>query len=178
MSGREEEVAPLDGVIPRVWREGRPHLMTILGAPGVGKTRLFQEIVVSLPPSVTVRQGRSLPYGGTAVWSVGEIIRAACGIPGRDPLPVMTEKVKERGGDLWGEERETAEAGQITPHLARILNIRGLAVDPTPEGSREDLFWALRRYFERLASRAPLILAFEDLHLGDAGPLDPLQSGG
>lgn len=175
MIGREEEVGLLNGVIHRVMREGRPHLMTILGAPGVGKTRLFQEILALLPPSVTVRQGRSLPYGSTALWSVGEIIRADCGILRSDPLPVMTEKVQQRVADLWGEERETAEAGQITTHLARILNIRGLAVDPTPEGSREDLFWALRRYFERLASRAPLILAFEDLHWGDAELLDLIE---
>ncbi|MGH2452974.1 MAG: adenylate/guanylate cyclase domain-containing protein [bacterium] len=175
MIGREEEVALLNGVIHRVIREGRPYLVTILGEPGVGKTRLFQEISALLPPTVAVRQGRSLPYGSTALWAVGEIIRADCGVLRSDPLALMTEKVQQRVADLWGEERESGEARQITAHLARILGIRGLAADPTPEGSREDLFWALRRYFERLAGRAPLILAFEDLHWGDGELLDLIE---
>jgi class 3 adenylate cyclase/tetratricopeptide (TPR) repeat protein len=175
MIGREEEVTLLNGVIQRVIREGRPHLVTILGAPGVGKTRLFQEILALLPPSVAVRQGRSLPYGSTALWAVGEILRADCGILRSDSLSLMTEKAQRRVAELWGEERETGEARQITTHLARILGIRGLSPGPTAEGSREDLFWALRRYFERLAGRAPLILAFEDLHWGDAELLDLIE---
>jgi len=175
MIGREEEVTLLNGVIQRVIREGRPHLVTILGEPGVGKTRLFQEISALLPPSVTVRLGRSLPYGSTALWAVAEIIRSDCGVLRSDTLALMTEKVQQRVADLWGQESETGEARQITTHLARILGIRGLSADPTPEGSREDLFWALRRYFERLAGRAPLILAFEDLHWGDAELLDLIE---
>ncbi|MGH2627938.1 MAG: ATP-binding protein, partial [Anaerolineales bacterium] len=175
MIGREEEVALLNGVIQRVIREGRPHLVTILGAPGVGKTRLLQEILALLPPSVAVRQGRSLPYGSTALWAVGEIIRTDCGILRSDPPVAVTEKVRRRVAELWGEEPESGEPQQITTHLARILSIRGLSTDPSPEGSREDLFWALRRYFERLAAGAPVILAFEDLHWGDTELLDLIE---
>lgn len=172
MIGREEEFVLVQGLLQRVTRERRPYLVTIIGTPGVGKTRLFEEVQASLPPSVTVRQGRSLPYGSTSLWAVGEIVRSDCGILRSDPVPVLTQKLQQRIDDLLGEERGTGEARQIMAQLARVLAVRGLEPDAAREGSREDLFWALRRYLERLASRDPLILAFEDLHWGDAELLD------
>ncbi len=172
MIGREEEFALVRGLLQRVIREQRPYLVTILGMPGVGKTRLFEELQASLPPSVSVRHGRSLPYGSTSLWAVGEIVRSDCGILRSDPVPVLTQKLQQRIDDLLGEERGTGEARQIMAQLARVLAVRGLEPDAAREGSREDLFWALRRYLERLASRDPLILAFEDLHWGDTELLD------
>lgn len=173
MIGREEEFSLVQGLLQRVIRERRPYLITIAGAPGVGKTRLLEEVQASLPPSVTVRQGRSLPYGSTSLWAIGEIIRADCGILRSDPPAAVTQKLEQRIADLLGEG--TGEARQITTQLARILAVRRLETDAGEEGSREDLFWALRRHFERLAGQAPLILAFEDLHWGDTELLDLIE---
>jgi len=173
--GREEELALLQGVIQRVLRERRPYLVTLLGAPGVGKTRLLEEMLLALPAAVTVRQGRSLPYGSTALWAVAEIIRADCGILRSDSLESMTGKLEARIDELWGGERESGEARQIAVHLARVLNIPGLASDLAPESSREDLFWALRRYVEQVAAHGPLLLVFEDLHWGDVELLDLIE---
>ena len=172
MIGREEELAVVQGLLQRVMRERKPHLITIIGSPGVGKTRLFEEIAASPPASMTLRHGRSLPYGNTSLWAVGEIVRSDCAILRSDSVPVMTQKLQQRIDDLVGDERDTGETRQITVQLARVLAARGLEADAAQESSREDLFWGLRRYLERLANRAPLMLVFEDIHWADAELLD------
>src|SRR5207302_1117279 len=59
-------------------------LVTIVGEPGVGKSRLCAELLGYLekrPGLVRWRQGRCLPYGeGIAFWALGEIVKAQCGI--------------------------------------------------------------------------------------------------
>ncbi len=175
MIGREEEFALLRGLLQRVLRERRPHLVTIVGMPGVGKTRLFEELVASLPPSVTVRQGRSLPYGSTALWAVGEIVRSDCGILHTDSLPLMVQKLHRRIDDLFGVVGDLGEVRQTAAQISRVLAIRRSEVETATEGTRDELFWALRRYFERLASSTPVILTFEDLHWGDPELLDFIE---
>jgi len=172
MIGRDEELALLQGLLRRVIRERRPYLVTIIGPPGVGKTRLFEELQASLPPSVAVRQDRCLPYGSAALWPVAEIVRADCGILTTDPLPVMTRKLEDRINELAGEGRE---ARPLARHLARLLGIPAQGPGAAQDGSREDLFWALRRYFERVAAGSPLVLGFEDIHWGDAELLDFIE---
>ncbi len=172
MVGREDELQLLQGLLHRVIREGQPYLVTIVGMAGVGKTRLFEELRAVLPPSVIVRQDRSLPYGSTALWSVGEMVRADAGILLDDPLPLMAEKLQRHLDALLGEARDSVEGRQLTAHLARVLGMPTRDGETAHDGSREDLFWALRRYFERLADQGPLILGFEDLHWGDTELLD------
>lgn len=173
MIGRDGEFALLQGFLQRVIRERKTHLISILGPPGTGKTRLVQELRRSLPSSMLVHQGRCLAYGSTSLWAVGEIVRADCGILRSDPLPAVADKLKRRIASLMGDE--TGEGRQIIAHLASVLAVRGLEVEASPEGSREELFWALRRYFERLAGQAPLALVFEDLHWGDTELLEFIE---
>jgi class 3 adenylate cyclase/tetratricopeptide (TPR) repeat protein len=175
MVGREEELKLLHGLLHRVIRERSPYLVSIIGMPGVGKTRLLAEFQAGLPTSVILRQDRSLSYGSTALWSVGEIVRADAGILLEDPLPVIAEKLEHRLDRLLGEARDQREGRQLRAHLARVLAIPSLDGETAHDGSRENLFWALRRYFERLAAQGPLILGFEDLHWGDAELLDFIE---
>ncbi len=175
MIGRDEEFGLLRGLLQRVLRERRPHLVTIVGTPGVGKTRLFEELVASATPSVIIRHGRCLPYGSTALWAVGEILRTDCGILHTDPLTVITQKLERRIDDLLGEGRAAGEARQIQAQLAGVLAIRRPAADTTADGSRDELFWALRRYFEHLANRTASVLTFDDLHWGDPELLDFIE---
>ncbi len=174
MIGRDGEFGLLQNVGQRAFRERRPHLVTIVGAPGVGKTRLCEELVASLPPTVVTRYGRCLPYGSTALWAVGEIIRSDCGVLHNDPLPAIAQKLERRIQDLLGKEG-AAEARQVQAQLAGMLAIRAPQPDTIAEGSRDQLFWALRRYFEHLATMSPLVLAFDDLHWGDPELLDFIE---
>jgi class 3 adenylate cyclase/tetratricopeptide (TPR) repeat protein len=170
MTGRDDELGLLRMLFNRVLHERRPHLVTVLGIPGVGKTRLFEELTATLPDA-GVRVGRSLPYGSTSLWAVGEIIRADCAILRSDPQEMIRRKLLDRGADLFADSPRRAETNHITAQLGRVLALPP-AEDVPVDDSREGLFWALRRYFEALAAQRPLILAFEDIHSGDPELLD------
>jgi predicted ATPase len=75
--GREHELALLRDLFRRVVGERNPQLVTLLGEPGVGKSRLVQEFlgyVDELPELVYWRQGRCLPYGeGITFWALAEV---------------------------------------------------------------------------------------------------------
>src|SRR5439155_13439289 len=81
--GRERELELLLGVV------GSPsRLVTLVGPPGLGKTRLLRELCRALAareePFVW-RQGRCLPYGdGVTFWALGEIVKAQAGILASD----------------------------------------------------------------------------------------------
>ena len=77
--GREYELGVLESLFERVTREGRPHLVTLVGEAGVGKSRLLRELGARVVAEgrAEVRTGRCLPYGSSIVyWAVGEVVRA------------------------------------------------------------------------------------------------------
>ena len=83
--GREEELALLRGTLTRVVREREPQLVTLVGVPGIGKSRLvfelFQTIETGEHGLVFWRHGRSLPYGdGVTFWALREMVKAQAGI--------------------------------------------------------------------------------------------------
>src|SRR5205823_3078158 len=59
--GRDEELAVLSGIWSRVMREAQPHLVTVLGDPGLGKSRLVAEFEKRLDGTARVIHGRCLP---------------------------------------------------------------------------------------------------------------------
>ena len=85
MVGRESERALLQHAYERTVGERACHLFTILGAAGVGKSRLTSEFLDAVGESSTVVQGRCLPYGdGITYWPVLEVVRML----GEDPASV------------------------------------------------------------------------------------------
>jgi len=76
--GREEEASLLTSLVDRVEREGRPHLVTVIGQAGVGKSRLLRELMINLAESddpPTIRRGQCPPYGaGIAYWALAEVL--------------------------------------------------------------------------------------------------------
>ncbi|TML49854.1 MAG: guanylate cyclase, partial [Actinobacteria bacterium] len=82
--GRERELDVLTGALDRVRKDLSPQLVTLVGVPGIGKSRLIAELfqIVDADPELIVwRQGRSLPYGeGLSYWAVAEIIKSQLGI--------------------------------------------------------------------------------------------------
>ena len=75
----------LSDALERVRRERSPQLVTIVGVPGIGKSRLVAELfrLIDEDPNGPDhwRQGRSLPYGdGVTFWALGEMVKAQAGI--------------------------------------------------------------------------------------------------
>jgi class 3 adenylate cyclase len=169
--GREVELGRLGDALARV-RAGRsPRQVTLVGAPGIGKSRLVAELLAAVdaePELTTWRQGRSLPYGeGVTFWALGEMVKAQAGILETDAADQAAAKLAAMAADLLGDP---AEARWVEGHLRPLV---GLAGDAGPGLDRQpEAFAAWRRLLEALAAQGPTVLVFEDLHWADDALLD------
>ena len=158
--GRQRELDQLVDAFERARQDRSSQLVTIVGVPGIGKSRLVAELlahVESLPDLVYWRHGRSLPYGeGVTFWALGEMVKAHAGIVENDPPATVERKLSEAIGEVVGEPDRRWVESKLRPLL-------GLGGDEAG-GERADSFAAWRRFFESLADRHPLVLVFEDLH--------------
>jgi len=161
--GREREVALLEEVLQRVERERRCELVSVLGAPGAGKSRLVAEFVASAGPRATVVEGRCLPYGeGITFWPVIEMVTQAAGIEEADPPDDVRKKVAALLPE--GDQRDA-----IADHLSALLGAG------EGGGALQELFWAVRRFLEALAADRPLIAVFDDIHWAEPSLLDLVE---
>lgn len=166
--GRARELELLVSTLARVREERAPQLVTLVGVPGIGKSRLVRELLAAVerdPALVRWRQGRSLPYGeGVTFWGLAEIVKAQAGILESDAPAQAEEKL---GRAVAAAATDPAEAQWLARHLGPLV---GLGADGT---SRQDeAFGAWSRFLEALAADRPLVLVFEDLHWADDAMLD------
>ncbi len=167
--GRDSELALLGESFARALREPSAQLVTVVGEPGVGKSRLvweFREEIDRGPDLVRWRQGRCLPYGeGITFWALGEIVKAEAGVLETDSPAQALEKLTHSVAETVEDESERA---WFTERLAPLVG----AQDDVASVGREEAFSAWRRYLEALAAQRPTILVLEDLHWADAALLD------
>ncbi|MGY1688084.1 ATP-binding protein [Geodermatophilus sp. SYSU D00867] len=138
-------------------------LVTVVGDPGIGKTRLADELVARLAGRGRVLSGRCRPYGeGITFWPVVEVLRDAAGIAATDPP---------------AQARDKAAALLPPGHTSALVMARlaGLLGDSEAQASVPELFWAIRRYLETLAATGPLVVLFDDVHWGEPTFLQLLQ---
>jgi class 3 adenylate cyclase/tetratricopeptide (TPR) repeat protein len=162
--GRDRELRLLQDTFERMVGESEIQLVTIIGEPGVGKTRLLAEFrawVDDRPELVYWRQGRCLPYGdGITFWALGEIVKAHAGILESDD-PAQAEN--KLGQTLMGVD----DAEWLQTRLAPLVGLAGGG-----DTDREESFRAWLRFIESIAGRGPLVLLFEDLHWADDALLE------
>jgi class 3 adenylate cyclase/tetratricopeptide (TPR) repeat protein len=168
--GRERELAAVHDAFDRARHARTPQLLTLVGVPGIGKSRLVYElaqIVEADPELITWRQGRCLAYGdGVTLWALGEIVKAQAGILEQDPPDQVVEKLRLASEDVL----PSGEATWVGSHLLALV---GLAEETELGGNRRnEAFSAWRRFFEGLAEQRPVVLVFEDLHWADEALLD------
>jgi class 3 adenylate cyclase/tetratricopeptide (TPR) repeat protein len=169
--GREQELDVLLAALARVRSESSSQLVTLVGVPGIGKSRLVVELLAAVdtdPELIFWRQGRSLPYGeGVTFWALAEIVKAQAGILETDSAEAAVEKLRRTIQDLVADR---SEADWVESHLRPLV---GLEDEAQTGGDRQaEAFGAWRRFFEHLAERSPLVLVLEDLHWADDGLLD------
>jgi class 3 adenylate cyclase/tetratricopeptide (TPR) repeat protein len=168
--GRERERTLLVDTLERAESERTPQLVTLVGVPGIGKSRLVYELFEELERRSelrTWRQGRSLPYGeGISFWALGEMVKAQAGILEGDEPDTVATKLDAAVGEVVPADEADWVAGWLRPLVGLEVG-RELLRD-----RRDESFTAWRRFFEGLADRRPLVLAFEDIHWADDGLLD------
>jgi class 3 adenylate cyclase len=167
--GRTRELALLVEMWERATTERTPHLVTVLGVAGVGKTRLAMEFARTAESSggLPVR-GRSLPYRDSSAYGAfAAHVKQLCRIFESDPRDVAMTKLRERVGTLL----EPGLAEEVTGHLAILIGLD----TSTSVADRETLFFSVRCFIEAVARDQPLMLIFEDLHWADGSLLDLVE---
>jgi len=146
--GRDEELRLLDEAFERAVEDRSCRLFTVLGPPGIGKSRLAAELLTLAGERATTAVGRCLPYGeGITFWPLAEVLSSL--------------------GDL------DEVLGDDAAHVRGLLG--GLTGDAPATGSSEEAFWAVRRALEACARRRPLVVCLEDLHWAEPTLLDLLE---
>jgi class 3 adenylate cyclase/tetratricopeptide (TPR) repeat protein len=166
--GRERERNLLADALAHARAEQAAQLVTLVGVPGIGKSRLVAELfqIIEAEPELTSwRQGRSLPYGErVSFWALGEIVKAHAGILESDDTATAEEKLGAMVAGLAEDERE---GDWLTRHTRPLVGLEG-----AERTEREEAFAAWRRLLEAAAEQRTLVLVFEDLHWADDGLLD------
>ncbi len=165
-------------------REERPHLVTVIGQAGVGKSRLLRELTTTLEASdetPIIRSGHCPPYGaGIAYWALVEVLREEFELFDTDTPATAWEKLRSGVQALMDEVGEPDAGERNAALLAVPLGIETPeesqpADADDPQRMREALFSAARGVIEGIATRRPLVLAIDDIHWADEGMLDLLD---
>jgi class 3 adenylate cyclase/tetratricopeptide (TPR) repeat protein len=166
--GRERERDLLADALARARTEQSAQLLTLVGVPGIGKSRLVAELFQITDADeeiISWRQGRSLPYGErVSFWALGEIVKAHAGILESDDAATAEEKLHAMMETLT---EDATEREWLARHTRPLVGLEG-----AERTEREEAFAAWRRLLEAAAERRPLVLVFEDLHWADDGLLD------
>jgi class 3 adenylate cyclase len=151
MVGREQELDLLRDAFSQARRDRSCQLLTLLGAAGVGKSRLAHEFLATLE-GTSVVQGRCLSYGeGITYWPVVEALK-----------------------QLLGDQPQARLAELGTDELA-AETILGVLGEGEAVGSTDEIAWAVRKLFEAAAGDQPLVVAIDDVHWGESALLDLIE---
>jgi class 3 adenylate cyclase len=158
--GRDEEVRQLQDAYGRAVDRDEPELVTIVGDPGVGKTRLARELwqwLGTRSPEPLRRTGRCLSYGqGITYWPLAEVLREHFGLLDTDRPEVVMDKL----------------AGREILGLTLGLDVAG---DLHPLTVRDRLHDAWLELLEELAREQPLVVLIEDVHWAEDDLFDLLE---
>lgn len=162
--GRQVDLALLKGFYAKGVDEESVQVVTVVGEPGLGKSRIVSELARHLddqPDLINWRQGRCVPYGeGVTFWALSEIVKSHAGILDSDPHDLASSKL----------ERVLPEGPERQWFHQRLLPLLG--IEASSGATRSELFTAWRRFIESIAEADPTVVVFEDLHFADQAMLD------
>jgi class 3 adenylate cyclase len=162
--GRDRELELLDRAFEGVVYDRACRLVTVLGSAGVGKSRLVQEFLSRRGEEATIVRGRCLSYGeGITFWPVKSVISQAAGLSGEESQRAAQEKIRS----------VVAPAPDADLIVERVTETIGVA---EPVAGHRGTSWAIRRFFEELANRRPLIVVFDDLQWAEPTFLDLVEA--
>jgi predicted ATPase len=141
----------------------------VLGAPGVGKSRLTAEFTQRIASrGGRVVRGRCLPYRERSAYGAFAMqVKELADIYDSDDVAVATEKLRTLVERLVGKEEAEAVAG----HIAILLGFETKATTP----DRDSLFQSVRVFVEAGARDEATAFVFEDIHWADPALLDLIE---
>jgi predicted ATPase/DNA-binding SARP family transcriptional activator len=161
--GREAELAELVAGLEEALA-GRGRLYLLVGEPGIGKSRLAEELAShARTRGARILVGRCWEAGGApAYWPWVQSLRAY---------------VREREPDRLRAELGTvaAEVAQLVPELQELFPNLATAPPLEPGGARFRLFDATAMFLRNASASRPILLVLDDLHAADAPSLLLLQ---
>ena len=161
--GRERELGSLSNAYEGICLDRAARLVTVIGAAGVGKSRLVDEFLDSLPDDATVVTGRCLPYGdGITFWPLKEVIGQAAGLN-------ESEGSDEARGRVRALVGSAPDADLIVDRVAETVGL----TDAIPE--HKGTSWAVRRLFEELARDRPLVVVIDDIQWAEVTLLELVE---
>jgi class 3 adenylate cyclase/tetratricopeptide (TPR) repeat protein len=168
MIGRAPELQLLATLWDKVRADHRPHIVTVIGPPGIGKSRLVRELQPTLEADGVFLKGRCRPYGETTGFGAfGQQVQQLAGVYETDPSATARTKLADTVATLF----PAGEADEVSDHLAVLL---GLSDEGAPD--KQLLFYSVRRFVEALGGRGPTVLFFEDIHWAEPALLELLDS--
>ena len=170
MVGRARELEVLNGIWERVAAERRPHLVTVFGPAGIGKSRLALELMELVgSQDGRVLRGRSMPYGTSSPYGAfAQHVKQVAKVYDSDELADARAKLSAAVASLAGADAAEDHAA----HLSLLIGF-----DPGGDvPDRETLFFSARLFVESLGAAGPTLLLFEDIHWADASLLDLIEA--
>jgi ABC-type transport system substrate-binding protein/class 3 adenylate cyclase len=175
--GREYELTVIERTMDALV-EGRGSIVSIMGEPGIGKSRLLWEARSRYRDRVRFIEGRGVSYAQTfPYWPIRDLLREWLQVGASTPEARVRLELKAEVAHVFGEGADDAY-----PFLANLL---GLTLEPDAaqrirELNRETIqTWTFDIFFElvrKLADEKPLALILEDLHWADESTLELLES--
>lgn len=164
--GRQRELALLHDRLAAAWA-GQGQVVSLVGAPGTGKTRLLTEFSRSLPRDhVTWYVGQCLPYGQTMPYvPVRDILQQVFGLSEDDPTEARAAAVRRR---LEAMGHVAEEDMALLLQLLDVPVAQELLARFAPEARPTRTSTLLTHLLLDEAQRQPLVVAVENVHWIDA----------
>lgn len=182
--GRSVELNLLRTFYTRVAGERRPHLVTLIGVPGVGKTRLAHEFVNELTDitgaveAPRVLEGRCPQYGeAITYWPLAEMLRSLCDFTALDAPEAARAKLLDCVCDILHAAERSEDPEVLAAYLGHTIGIesaerRQVLLPSDAQQLQDGLMRSWRIFFEALAMERPLLVLVDDIHWADGVLLD------
>ena len=166
--GRRTELLLLRTALDRVVQTGRPHLATVLGEAGMGKSRLVEEFRALLPDDVVTLVGRADAYGGSSPLApVAEALRRFADIGDTSPPDEMLRKLTEVLERCCDVEDTASLARRLATALGIVVDL-----DRDEAAAMQDAQRAFATLVGEVSARDPVVLVLDDLHFARTPVLD------